>query len=44
MMRLMDMEAELNEARRTHEAGYRVARHVEVLAALLGEAAALRAS
>lgn len=44
MMRLMEMEAELNEARHNHEAGYRAARHVEVLAALLGEATALRAS
>lgn len=42
IMRLMEIEAALDERRRAAEGGYSVARHVEVLAAMMGEARALR--
>ncbi|WP_417719176.1 DUF6477 family protein [Salipiger sp.] len=38
IMRLMEIEAELDERRRAADAGYSVARHVEVLAVMMGEA------
>jgi len=37
VVRLLDVEAELEEARRARSAAYSPARHVEALAALLGE-------
>lgn len=43
IMRLIAMEAELDERRRAGDAGYSVARHVEVLAAMMGEARRLEA-
>jgi len=44
LMRLLDIEAEL-ETQRTHfGAPYSVARHVDVLIAIVGEAQALRAA
>ncbi len=39
--RLMDLEAELEYSRRTHDAAYSPARHVETLIALMAEARAL---
>lgn len=36
--RLMDMEAEFENARRTGDAGYSIMRHIEVLIALMSEA------
>lgn len=44
MMRLMELEAELNTARLAESAAYSVARHVDVLIALMGEARLLRAA
>lgn len=41
-MKLMELEGELDERRRRQEAGYSVAQHVELLAALMGEARLLR--
>ena len=43
VMRLLDLEADLNARRARHAADYAVARHVEVLIALMGEARLLRA-
>lgn len=43
IMRLMDIEKEQNEMRRTRSAHYSAMRHVDVLIALMGEARALRA-
>ena len=40
---LMQIEARLEARRKTGDAGYSIARHVEVLIALLGEARLLRA-
>lgn len=42
VMRLIDMEGALNDARRAGAPDYSVVRHVEVLTALLAEAEALR--
>ena len=42
IMQLLEVEAELNEARRERAATYSCARHVEVLVALMGESAILR--
>lgn len=39
--RLMDLEAELEYSRRTHDAAYSPIRHVETLTALMAEARAL---
>ena len=39
--RLMDLEAELEYSRRTHDAAYSPSRHVETLIALMAEARAL---
>ena len=41
-MRLMELEASHNEARRTGDGSYAVARHLEILIALMGEARMLR--
>jgi len=43
IVRLLDIEATLEERRVGHMADYSVARHVEVLIALMGEARLLRA-
>lgn len=43
LMRLMAMEAGLNEKRETGDASYNIAGHVEVLTALMGESRLLRA-
>ena len=43
ILRLMDIEADLNDRRVVAAADYSVARHVEVLIALMGEARLLRA-
>lgn len=44
MMRLMELEAEINTARLAESAAYSVSRHVDVLIALMGEARLLRAA
>lgn len=44
VMRLLEMESALNAARTAGEAGYSLIRHVDVLIALAGEAACLRAA
>lgn len=44
ILRLLDIEDDLNDRRVTVVADYAVARHVEVLIALLGEARLLRAA
>ncbi len=44
MMKLMDLEAALNESRCSDDASYSISRHVEVLAAMMGEARLLRAA
>lgn len=42
IMMLVEMEAELDRARRNKSPDYAVSRHVDVLIALMGEARALR--
>ncbi|MBU2962268.1 hypothetical protein KO516_15880 [Citreicella sp. C3M06] len=42
LMRLIEIEASLDASRRASDASYSVARHVEVLAAMLGEARLMR--
>ncbi|ASP21439.1 hypothetical protein ANTHELSMS3_02784 [Antarctobacter heliothermus] len=42
LMRLMEMEADLDEKRHKDDAAYSVSRHVEVLTAMMGEARILR--
>ncbi|WP_370311319.1 DUF6477 family protein [Sagittula sp.] len=44
LMRLMEIEAELDERRRGGDAAYSVSRHVEVLTAMMGEARLLRSA
>ena len=44
LMRLMEIEADLEDRRRTGDAGYSISRHVEVLCAMMGEAQVLRES
>jgi ABC-type branched-subunit amino acid transport system ATPase component len=41
---LMDMEAELNDQRRSGDLAYSASRHVEILIAMMGEARLLRAA
>ncbi|UWQ80865.1 DUF6477 family protein [Leisingera sp. S132] len=43
VMRLLELEDALNTARQAGEAGYSMIRHVDVLIALAGEAASLKA-
>ena len=43
LMRLVDLEADLALRRRAEDTAYSIARHVEVLAAIMGEARLLRA-
>ncbi len=42
LMRLIEMEAGLDELRRRNDAAYSVSRHVEILTAMMGEARILR--
>ncbi|SNR99893.1 DUF6477 family protein [Antarctobacter heliothermus] len=42
LMRLMEMEADLDDKRHKDDAAYSVSRHVEVLTAMMGEARILR--
>ncbi|MCT4559297.1 MAG: DUF6477 family protein [Pelagimonas sp.] len=42
LMKLIEMESELDDLRLADDAAYRVARHVEVLIAVMGEAQVLR--
>ncbi len=44
LMRLMEMEAEVNAQRVSGDAGYSLVRHVDLLIAMLGEARLLRAT
>ncbi|WP_116597598.1 DUF6477 family protein [Primorskyibacter marinus] len=44
LMRLMEIEAELNARREANDAGYSIARHVELLVAMMGEASVLRSA
>ncbi len=44
IMRLMELEGAANDARRAQRAEYSVARHVELLVALMSEASILKAS
>ncbi|MEP1767469.1 MAG: DUF6477 family protein [Sulfitobacter sp.] len=44
LMRLIDIEAELERQRIGNEAAYRIVAHVDVLIAIVGEARALRAA
>ena len=44
LVQLMEIEAEMEERRRTERADYSIARHVAVLIAIMGEARLLRAS
>lgn len=43
IIRLMEIEADMNDARRSQVSIYSVSRHVEILIALMGEARLLRA-
>ncbi|CUH76909.1 DUF6477 family protein [Tropicibacter naphthalenivorans] len=42
IVKLMELEADIDTRRRTHDAGYSVSAHVEILTALMGEAKVLR--
>lgn len=42
LLKLMEIEAALDQRRRAADGSYSVARHVEVLAAMMGEARTLR--
>jgi len=44
ILRLLDLETDMNQLRLTEAADYSIARHVEVLIALMGEARLLRAT
>ena len=44
LMRLMEIEAEMNDRRRARAADYAIAAHVEALIAIMGEARLLRAT
>ena len=44
LLRLMELEAELEAERALSDAGYSLIRHVDVLIAMVGEARVLRAS
>ena len=44
LMKLMDMEANLNDLRKNGNASYSLVRHVDCMIAILGEARILRAS
>ncbi|WP_101068749.1 DUF6477 family protein [Roseovarius salinarum] len=44
VVQLMEIEAEIEERRRTAAAGYSAARHIDVLIALMGEARLMQAT
>ena len=44
LMKLMEIESDINEQRTSGDAGYNLIRHVDVLIAMLGEARILRAA
>lgn len=44
LMRLLELESDINDKRRTSDASYSLVKHVDVLIAVLGEARLLRAS
>ena len=44
LLKLMEIEAELNSQRKLSDAGYSLIRHVDVLIAMVGEARVLKAS
>ena len=44
LMQLMQTEADLNDQRKSGDAGYSLTRHLDVLIAMMGEARILRAS
>ena len=44
LFRLMEIEAALDEQRRSEDAGYSLSRHLDVLIAMTGEANLLRAA
>ncbi len=44
LLALMEIEGEMNEARKQNDAAYSAARHVEVMIAVMGEAQLMRAS
>ncbi|MCJ7873811.1 MULTISPECIES: DUF6477 family protein [Roseobacteraceae] len=44
LIKLLEMEHELNDARVERSASYDVARHVEIMIAMMGEAALIRAA
>tara|TARA_R110000787_G_scaffold285465_1_gene401319 strand:- start:274 stop:576 length:303 start_codon:yes stop_codon:yes gene_type:complete len=44
LLKLMEIEAELNTQRKASDAGYSLIRHVDVLIAMVGEARVLKAS
>lgn len=44
LMRLIEMESELNRLRRSSDAAYSLVKHVDILIAMMGEARLLRAS
>ncbi len=43
LLRLMEIEREMNEQRNGDEAGYSLTRHLDILIAMMGEAQLLRA-
>ena len=44
LLKLMEIEAELNSMRKASDAGYSLIRHVDVLIAMVGEARVLKAT
>ncbi len=44
LLQLLDQERHVNQQRQTAEAGYCIAKHVDLLIAIMGEARLLRAS
>ncbi|WGW03133.1 DUF6477 family protein [Tropicibacter oceani] len=42
LMKLIELETDLDDRRRSDDAGYSVSRHVELLVAMMGEARLLR--
>lgn len=44
LARLVELESDLNDQRRTRDAGYSTVKHVDILIAMMGEARILRAS
>ncbi|AXI42348.1 DUF6477 family protein [Sulfitobacter sp. SK011] len=44
LLKLMEIEAELNAQRKAADAGYSLIRHIDVLIAMVGEARVLKAS